>query len=254
MEGRIKTILIDDDQEALMLLETYLKVLPEIDIKGKASSGKEGMDMIRNLLPDLVFLDIDMPGINGIKIARAVKEKNYSTQIVFTTAFNNYAYDVIETKPLDYLVKPFGPNDLLPVISKYREKVSKEESERKIEILVQSQRTCGKVKFPTPTGVVILHPDDVALIRVKKGNSCELFLADGTVETVKKSLLQIVEEFQNPNIYRVSKSVGLNLKFLRKVDRTNRTCTISIREVNYEETLSRKNIRFLEKMRCFPIT
>ncbi len=253
MEERIKTILIDDDEEALALLENYLKALPEIDLIGKSSSGENGLEMIGELSPDLVFLDIDMPDVTGIEIARIVKKRNYKTQIIFTTAFNNYAYDVIATEPLDYLIKPFGPEDLVPVIHKYREKLTREEDERKIEILVQSQKTYGKVKFPTRNGVVILHADDVALIRAQ-GNNCELFLADGTIEVVSRSLFQVAIAFKNPNIYRISRSSGLNLKFLRKVDRSNKVCIININGISYEESLSRRNLDFLERMKCFPIS
>lgn len=253
MEEQIKTILIDDDQEALMLLETYLKALPEFDIINKAFSGEEGLKMIGEYFPDLIFLDIDMPDISGIEIARIIKERNYKTQVVFTTAFNKYAYDVIATEPLDYLIKPFGTEDLLPVIQKYRDKLNKEEDERRIDILIQSQKTYGKVKFPTRSGVIILHPDDVAIIRAQ-GNNCELFLADGTIEIVSRNLLQVLEAFNSPNIYRISKSTSLNLKFLRKVDRSNKFCIISIQGINYEENLSRKNLDFLERIKCFPIS
>ena len=253
MEDQIRTILIDDDEEALMLLENYLKSFPEIDLKGKAYFGEAGLEMIREHIPDLIFLDIDMPDMSGIEIARIVKERNYKTQVVFTTAFNKYAYDVIATEPLDYLVKPFGPEDLAPVIHRYRQKLTKEEDERKIEILVQSQKTYGKVKFPTRNGVIILHADDVALFHAQ-GNNCELFLADGTIETVNQTLLQVAVAFKNPNIYRISRSTGINLKFLRKVDRGNKTCVVSINGIHYEEGLSRRNLDFLERMKCFPVT
>ena len=253
MEKPIKTILIDDDQEALTLLEAYLKVLPGIDLTGKAPSGEEGLEMIRENHPELIFLDIDMPGISGIEIARIIKERNYKTQVVFTTAFNNYAYDVIATEPLDYLIKPFGQDDLIPVIKKYWQKLNREEDERRFEILIQSQKTYGKVKFPTRNGAIILHPDDVALMRAR-GNSCELYLADGNIELVSRTLFQVATMFKSPNNYRISRSSCINLKFLHKVDRSNKVCIISINGINYEESLSRKNLDFMEKIKCFPIT
>ncbi len=249
----IRTILIDDDEEALMLLESYLETLTEVDLIGKTTSGEDGLELIREELPDLVFLDIDMPDINGIEIARIVKERNYKTQIIFTTAFNNYAYDAISIEPLDYLVKPFGPENLLPALQRFRQKRKKEEDDRKFEVLVQSQKTYGKVKFPTRQGVIILHADDVALMRAQ-GNSCELFLSDGSVEMVTITLNKVALAFNNPNIYRISRSSGINLKFLRRVDRKNKVCVITINGTNYEESLSRQNINFFERLKCFPIS
>ena len=253
MEDLIRIILVDDDEEALMLLENYLKALPEIDLIGKTTSGANGLELIREKLPDLVFLDIDMPDLNGIEIARIIKEKNYKTQVVFTTAFNDYAYDAISTEPLDYLVKPFGPENLIPAIQRFRQKQNKEEDDRKFEVLIQSQKTYGKVKFPTRQGVIILHADDVALMRAQ-GNSCELFLSDGSVEIVNITLNKVATAFRNPNIYRISRSSAINLKFLRRVDRKNKLCIISINGTNFEESLSRQNINFFEKLKCFPIS
>jgi len=252
MEDLIKTILIDDDEEALILLETYLKLLPDIELIGKASSGEDGLKLISENLPALVFLDIDMPDISGVEIARIIKERNYKIQIVFTTAFNKYAYDVIVTEPLAYMVKPFGPEELESVVSKFRQKQNKEEDDRKFEILIQSQKISGKFKFPTRNGVVILHVDEIALIRAN-GNSCIFYLGDGSTETVNCSLNKVTMLFANLNVHRIGRSTAINMRYLRRVDRTNQTCTISVKGSNYEEPLSRRSINFFERMKCFPI-
>lgn len=253
MEEKIRIILIDDDKEALSLLEAYLRAMPDFELVGETTYGELGLELIREKMPDMVFLDIDMPDLNGIEIAKIVKERNYKTQIVFTTAFNNYAYDAISTEPLDYLIKPFGPENLKNVLHRFRQKQKREEDERKFEILIQSQKTYGKVKFPTRSGVIILHPDDVALIRAQ-GNNSELFLSDGAVELVNVTLNNVAIAFNNPNIYRISRSSCINLKFLRKVDRRNKVCIITINGKNFEESLSRRNLNFFEEMKCFPIS
>ena len=253
MEDIIRTILVDDDEEALTLLETYLKSLDDVEIVGRATSGFEGLRIIAENYPDLLFLDIDMPDINGIEVARIMKERNYKTQIVFTTAFNKYAYDAITAEPLDYLIKPFGPETLESVVAKFKQRLNKEEDERRFEILIQSQRTYGKIKFPTLNGVIILHADDVALMKAA-GNGCVLYLSDGTIETVTVSLFRVIKNFKSPNIYRISRSIAINMKFLWRVDRKNKTCIIAVEGNNYEEALSRSNINFFEEMKCFPIS
>lgn len=253
MEDSIRTILIDDDEEALVLLATYLKALPDIEIVGKVNSGTGALKLIREKLPDLIFLDVDMPDINGIEVAKIVKERNYKTQVVFTTAFNKYAYDAITTEPLDYLIKPFGPEKLKPVVVKYRQKQSEEEDDRRFEILIQSQKTYGKIKFPTRNGVIILHADDIALMRAF-GNLCTVYLGDGSVENILYSLNKVVNMFADPNIYRIGRSRAINLKYLRRVDRANKICVISVTGNSFEEELSRNNINFFDEMKCFPIS
>ncbi len=252
-DQEVRMVLIDDDQEALHLLENYLKVYPEVNILGMASGGQEGLLLVQELQPDIIFLDIDMPDISGIEIARCIKERNYNTQIVFTTAFNKYAYDVISMEPLDYLTKPFGPERLKQLRDKFFQRLNKEEDERRIEILVRSHKVLSKVKLPTRSGVIVVHPGEVVLVRAR-GNYSEIYLSDGTVEEITVTLAKLATMLNNMDMYRISRSTMINLKFLQRVDRRAQTCVITINDKEHVESISRMNIRFFEKIKCFPIS
>lgn len=249
---KVRVVLIDDDQEALHLLENYLKIYPEIEILGMANGGQEGLILVQELHPDLIFLDIDMPDISGIEIARSIKERNYNTQVVFTTAFNKYAYDVISMEPLDYLTKPFGAEKLRQVREKYFQRLNREEDERRIEILVQSHKSFAKTKLPTRNGVILVHPGEVVLIRAN-GNNSEVSLSDGTVEEITLTMVKLIGQLNNMDLYRINRSTIINLKYLRRVDRRAQTCVITINGKEHVESISRMNVRFFEKIKCFPI-
>lgn len=249
----ITAILIDDDREAVMLLELLLKSFPEVKIVGKANKGIDGLELIKKKQPNIVFLDIDMPDINGIKVAETMKEKNFKTKVVFTTAFHTYAYDAIHTQPLDYLVKPFGTADLNAVIRKYRKKVEGEPEEQ-IGLVVNSKRTGTKLKLPTFKGVIIVRANEIVLVKAD-GIYCEICLSNGTKETVYWKINRLFDVLKSQqNVYRINRQAFINLQYLRRVDRKNKKCILCFHGEEIEEIISRQNINFLEKIRSIPIS
>ena len=135
----ITAIIIDDDSEAIYLLEMYLRQFPEIKIIGKSTKAIHGLSLVNKKFPDLVFLDIDMPDMSGLQVAESMKHKNFHSEIVFTTAYQQYAYKALTTEPLDFLTKPFCPEDLQKVINKYLAKAEKKKHEQKLENFILSQ-------------------------------------------------------------------------------------------------------------------
>ena len=101
----IRTILIDDENNALEVLEILLKkYCPNLEILEKCNGGKAGIDAIEKHQPDLVFLDIEMPHINGFDVLIATK--NYKYKVIFTTAYNQFAIKAFKFSAIDYLLKP----------------------------------------------------------------------------------------------------------------------------------------------------
>jgi two-component system LytT family response regulator len=103
--GSIKAILIDDEPLARMIVREYLQAYPEIQIVQECSDGFEGIKAIQQLHPDLLFLDIQMPKINGFEMLELVEEP---PAVIFTTAFDEYAIRAFESHAVDYLLKPFN--------------------------------------------------------------------------------------------------------------------------------------------------
>ncbi|MCT4621658.1 MAG: response regulator [Marinisporobacter sp.] len=102
----LKAILIDDENIALKELTCLLSELEEVEIIGSFSDPFEGFFHIDLLQPDVIFLDIDMPQINGIYLAEQIFKKQKNIHIVFVTAFNDYAIQAFELNAIDYLLKP----------------------------------------------------------------------------------------------------------------------------------------------------
>jgi len=115
-----ETILVDDEKGCRDTLESLLSNFPEVKVVAQASSIKEAQELIENLHPQLVFLDIEMPGGNGFELLEKFNPINFD--IIFTTAFDQYAIKAIKYSALDYLLKPIDPDELTASIQRFSTK------------------------------------------------------------------------------------------------------------------------------------
>ena len=110
-----KTLIIDDERLARQRLVRILKPYKHIDIIGEAANGRDGLEKIEELKPDLIFLDIEMPVFNGFEMLRQLK---HQPKVVFTTAYDQYAIKAFEEDSIDYLLKPVEANRIEKTIEK----------------------------------------------------------------------------------------------------------------------------------------
>ena len=102
---RVRVIVIDDEQPARAIIREYLQHYPQIEVVGEAASGEEGIELINALHPDLIFLDIQMPGKSGFDLLEAIV---HTPAVIFCTAYDHYAIEAFEVNAVDYLLKPFS--------------------------------------------------------------------------------------------------------------------------------------------------
>ena len=253
IEKQITAIIIDDEIEAISLLEIYLQPFHEIEIIDKTTSPQKGIKLIQKKIPNVVFLDIDMPEINGIEVATMIKEEKLNTEIVFTTAHSKYAFSALKVQPLDYLIKPFGPEELISVINRYKTNTKRKELERRMDIFVKNNKSNPKIKLPTRSGIILLDPDEIILLR-NSGNSTELITINGKTELITMNTIKLVKLIDSPSIVKISRSAYINLQYLRRIERKNKTCTLQHKNITLEESLNKTGLAFFEKLDCFPIS
>jgi DNA-binding LytR/AlgR family response regulator len=249
----ITAMIIDDDEEAIALLEIYLKAFQEIEIVDKTTNPKQGIKQLIRKMPDMVFLDIDMPDINGLEVAEVIKDNQLSTEIVFTTAHSKYAFKSLNLEPLDYLVKPFGPEELISVVNRYKTRIKRKELERSMDIFIQNNRPVKKVKLTTNSGVVFINPQEVMLLQAKINYSIA-HLSNGSIELITQPMQKIIDLMDFSNLVKANRSSYINIQYLRKVDRRNKICMLTHKDIVIEEPINRSSISFFEKLNCFPIT
>jgi len=123
MSEILRTIIVEDEELARNLLKSFLKGIDYIDLIAECENGFEGVKMINELKPDLVFLDIQMPKITGFEMLELLDHK---PQIIFATAYDQYAIKAFEYNAADYLLKPYSRDRLLEAVEKVAERIQKE--------------------------------------------------------------------------------------------------------------------------------
>src|SRR5262245_9502482 len=120
----LRTVLVDDEPLAREELGYLLDQLDGIDVVGEATNGPDALAAIERLNPDLVFLDVQMPGLTGFEVARRLADRRLGSQIVFVTAFDQHAIEAFEVNAVDYLLKPVDPQRLEVAVQRVRRRIS----------------------------------------------------------------------------------------------------------------------------------
>src|SRR6185503_13948397 len=122
----LRTVLVDDEQLARDELGYLLSQIDGVEVIGQAGDGIEAFAAIKRLQPDVVFLDVQMPGLTGFEVARRMIEDRLSSHIIFVTAFDQHAIEAFEVNAVDYLLKPVDPNRLEIALQRARKRISSE--------------------------------------------------------------------------------------------------------------------------------
>ena len=138
----MKALVIDDERLARLELRRLLAAHPEVEIAGEARDGEEAIAMIAKLSPDLIFLDIQMPGMSGFELLERLEDL---PQVIFTTAFNEFALKAFEVNALDYLLKPVAPARLAAALARVR---PRSEPARLEQVFVRDGDRCWIVRLP----------------------------------------------------------------------------------------------------------
>lgn len=248
----ISAIIIDDDPEAINLLVMYLRIFPFIEIKGTETDAKKGLELAKEFLPDIVFLDIDMPKMNGLQVANKIQNDNFYSEIVFTTAHQQYAYDALGIEPLDFLTKPFCIEDLESVIQKFETKTERKKQAQKLDKFVQSNADSLTIKLPTVEGVLIITIKDIVLLKTN-GSKCMIYLQDGSIEKITRHMSLIIDTLNSSLFFQISRRVCINLNYLKYIDKRNLACTLEFNGTQIEESIKKSHLSVFEKLDIFPI-
>ena len=214
-----KAIIIDDEQINQKALTKMLDLyVPDIEIIGVASSADEGIQLIAEKKPEIVFLDIEMPEKTGFDMLKEIEDPQF--QLIFTTAHAEYAIKAIKFAALDYLLKPINLNELKEAVEKAIHRIQSGESIMNRIDVVKSNRPnnqfeFNKIALPTLEGIEFYDTSDI--IRVEADRAyCKFYLNKGKEILVSKSLKEYEDILEECNFYRVHKSHMVNLDTIVK--------------------------------------
>ncbi|MCG7857454.1 MULTISPECIES: LytTR family DNA-binding domain-containing protein [unclassified Flavihumibacter] len=240
----IKAVLIDDERLARTELRKLLMDFPEIEIVGEAANAAEGLESIENLQPDLVFLDIQMPGKTGFDM---LSELEKSPHVIFTTAYDEYALKAFEVNALDYLLKPVDSKRLADAIHKLHIAEEKEAMSPAIgtnksllsehdQVFVKDGERCWFVKL-----------SDIRLFE-SVGNYAKVFFANNK-PLILKSLNALEERLDEKVFFRANRKHIVNLRLIEKIEPYfNGGLLLELKGGEKIEVSRRQTVKFKEMM------
>ena len=242
----LKILVVDDEPEARELLKFILEEKNGLRVVGMAGCVDDAISIFMKEEPDLVLLDIQMPGKDGFHFIEQVKQSGLDPGIIFVTAFDHYAIQAIRNSVFDYLMKPVKQQELFGAIARFRDRKSKGESANLAELIeVLKGQGTGKIKLNSRSGYMLIHPNEVVYCQAD-GNYTHIQLSGGNREITTLNLGSIEELLKPGTFFRASRSYLVNLKYLARVDRKNSLCILEYNGDTYPVKIPSQKIRMLE--------
>ncbi len=248
---KIRTILIDDEPLAVRGLTIRLKAFDDIDIIGSCSNGREAVKAIKEQKPDLVFLDIQMPGFDGFSVLRSLVGEAEIPLVVFVTAFDEYAIEAFKAHALDYLLKPVEEDRLAEAVVRVREAMSQrlaiEQNAELVKLIenmdqppkealtallekpleVQDERFDPHLRIKDRGHITIVSVSDVEYIDAAGDYMC---IHVGEKTHILRETMKTMEKRLDPKIFqRIHRSTIVNLDKVREVKpHSNGECFLTL--------------------------
>lgn len=206
----MKAIIIDDEKRARVSLSLLLaEYCPNIVLVAECENLPEGVKAIRKHQPDLVLLDIEMPGHSGLELLDFFDENEVHFSIIFTTAYNQYAIQAFKFSAIDYLLKPIVPEELADAIKRLEKQKHKQENYKALkENLLQDNLT--KIAVPSGNSLIFLDSDKIVYIK-GEGSYSEVYCSNGIKRLVSRNLKNFEDILCSDNRFmRVHKSYIVN--------------------------------------------
>ncbi|MFT5859651.1 MAG: two-component system LytT family response regulator [Flavobacteriaceae bacterium] len=240
-----RTIIIDDERLAREELKSVLKDYHEIDVIDEAQNGDEGIEKIHKLNPDLIFLDISMPGMTGFEM---LKKLDHIPHVIFITAYDDYALEAFKVDALDYLLKPIDPERLAEAIEKLRHKDEHEFISEELPPVERNTRPLSiedRVFIKDGEKCYFVKLSDVRMLE-SDGNYVKVYF-EKSRPLILRSLNSFEERLNPEFFFRANRKFIINLEWVERVENWfNGGLQVELKSGEKVEISRRQAIRFKE--------
>ena len=242
-----RVIIIDDEFSPRQMLRKKLELhFPEMEIIAECVTAEDALIKILQLRPDLLFLDIQMPGKNGLWLADELMQMEGDAftppDIIFTTGYtySEYLLKAFELAAIDYIVKPVGKENLKKAIDRFYERAGTKTGLQNMMETINDEKL---LKFKSFNGIFLFRPDDIVYVEADQAYAC-IFLAGGAKEDVFERLGEIEKKLPPETFLRTGRSAIVNKKYIRKI--TDTTLQLATSSASYQVEVSRSAIKELK--------
>jgi two-component system LytT family response regulator len=243
----VTAIIIDDEQKGRIALKQKLQdYCPDIELLGEAENGEEGIELIAKLQPGIVFLDIEMPRMDGFGMLHRLTGKNF--HLIFTTAYDQYAIKAIRYAAFDYLLKPIDIEELKSALSRISNQAPVY-TEKKLATLEQNLRdknAFNKIAIPTLDGLLFFNINDIIHLAASS-NYTTIYFNNHPKLTASKTLKEFEELLPTDIFFRSHHSHIINLHYIKRYIKGDGG-QIEMQNGDYVDVARRKKEEFLKTL------
>jgi two-component system response regulator LytT len=217
----ISCIIVDDEQLALEELNFLLDSIPEVKVIGQGRNGIEAIRLVEELEPDLLFLDIEMPGLNGFKVVEQLAKRDELPQIIFVTAYDQYAVQAFEVNAVDYILKPVEKLRLEKAVQRARKQLESEavvnyRIKNLLNMIKPSGQKRSKLLVKDKNRNILVDSEDVIFANVSDG-VISVATKEITGEANYRTLEDLHEDLDPDVFWRVHRSYLVNINKIKEV-------------------------------------
>ncbi len=244
----LRVLIADDDEGMRSVMRKIVSRVEGFVLAGQAADGETALALTEKLKPNVVFLDVEMPGMSGVECARAIEDMDPSIIIIFATAHENYRGDAFEVYAFDYLMKPFKVERVIQTLERARDRLMLR-GMRPLETPVSRPRVAdGRLMLRHRDGVTFLDLKDILLVQREDRATVLYTLNDGRYVT-SDSLSEMEERLHSDAFFRCHKSYIINLNHIRDITPYGRwTYVVRLEGTRQDALITHEKYEELERM------
>ena len=247
----MRTILVDDEPDGIRTLKKMLEIhCPHVDVEASCFNAIMAKQLIEQLHPDVVFLDIQMPGKNALELLTELPVKHF--EVIFVTAHNEYMLQALQYSAADYLLKPVDEDRLIEAVQRVERKLQAGKKEEPTDTLLHNLRNAGnpsemRLCLPTLKGFIVLRLEEIIYCEAERSYTI-FHITGGKTVTVSRPLFDYDNLLKDTSFLRIHKSFLINLHHVREYQRGEGGVVIMSDNAEIEVS-RRKKDQFLLKVK-----
>lgn len=235
-------IIIDDEPLARSIVVEYLMAFPEITIAAECSDGFEGMKAIQTFQPDLIFLDVQMPKINGFELLELIDNP---PAIIFTTAFDEYALKAFESNAIDYLLKPFNQERFSKSIQKFKANLIPKINTDQLQ-LPNHSNSQNRIVVKSEGKIKIIPTSEIQYIEAN-GDNVKIMTSEGSFSK-NKTMSHFEQQLSSNDFVRIHRSYLVNVSLVSRIDAYDKESHLAVLSSGIQLPVSKSGYQRLKEI------
>ena len=248
---KIRVIIADDNESMRLIERKMIEKVEGFDLVGEARDGLECIQLVEQLRPQIVFLDVEMPGKTGVEAARVIQDMDPSIILIFATAHDEYMGDAFEVYAFDYLVKPFKVSRVMQTLERARDRLYPERDEAPLPhtaAVKSPAKSAGRMMLHHRDGVTFINMLDIVLVQ-REDRQTVIYTKEGNRYVTGDSLAETEARLDPAVFFRSHKSYIINLNHISNITPYGRwTYIVRLTGITQDALITHEKYEELEKM------